>query len=472
MLPLLLIAPSQASAPLAWTWGPDQHRRYLVETTVLVPGLWELDVRVDSSTFVRTNKVKLRMVMDCSPIDELPQGWELRCDLEDVTLTAGRIEGDPAEDLALALEVLDQRLTGAWMQIVYDRDGRVRSLDLEGTSKADQRARQGHEWSRQLLRRAMSGMDLQLPQEDPSLPWAESNSLLLASPIDAPAPSISRTQHRASRNEAGWIIRSTGTGTVTLGSAESAYMANTWSEAIWDDEGLAERRWAAVAEPSATAADRTRMPYLQGGYLRRLEPGEVVDIGNTGQWLWEYQVGPGDLAMSEVPEGYEGYRPSTFRSPPYATVGLGVAHHHVFGQQNRQSLHATVGVRLPLAIALGGGFSLDQEGSWRDRPVNEWAAWGGAWFETTLRVTPRVGLIGGAAMRGFPGAEPDRAVVPFIAGELGGSVHLSERFWLDAMLRTPYDLQQVVIYEGETHGTNLDRTSIWLGVGLRYKALG
>ena len=469
---LLLIAPSWASSGLDWTWESGQHRRYLVETTVLVPGLWQLDVRVDSSTFVRTNKVKVRMVLDCSSVEDMQNAWELRCDIDDLSLTAGRIEGDSSEDLTAALGVVDDSLTGAWLQIVLDRDGRIRGLDLEGTRKVDQRAREEHEWSRQLMRRALSGLDLELPKEDPSLPWTETNSLLLASPLDAPAPSISRTQHRASRIETGWIIRSTGAGTVTLGSAESAYLANTWGEAIWDDEGLAERRWAAVATPSATAADRTRLPYLQGGYLRRLEPDEQVDLGSTGEWLWSYQVGPGDLAMAEVPEADEGYRPATFRSPTYATVGLGAAYHHLFGQESRPSLHASVGVRLPLAIALGAGFSLDQEGSWRDRPVNEWSAWGGAWFETTLRVSPRLGVLGGASMRGYPGAEPDRALVPFMAGEIGGSVRLTDRFWLDAMLRTPFDLKQTVVYEGQTHGSNVDRTSLWLGVGLRYKALG
>lgn len=181
MLPLML-ALSTAGAqtgPVQWTWPEGRVRTWYVETLVVVPSPWMLGVW-GTQGLGRTAKVRLSMVMSCAAIDANEASWELRCEVRDAAIVAASVSG---EDPAIIEEVAKHYAEGlkrSELQVVMGRDGTLRNVDLEGLSKADPLQARGQEWTRQLVRRALSGFDATAPPVgEPSWvqrdsPWSDS----------------------------------------------------------------------------------------------------------------------------------------------------------------------------------------------------------------------------------------------------------------------------------------------------------
>lgn len=293
MLPLLLLAPALAAAP-AWRWPAAEPRAYAFDTCVQLPE--PLALRADQNLEARSDRLQLQLVASCEPATEEPAGWQLVCSLRDVSLRALPLPGDEAA-LPAVLTELDGKLTGALVELVMQRDGRFRKVELhlEGRDRKAARTRQTLEW---LLERALYGLELTLPTGEETA-WGTSAPGLLSYLPRAKSLGATRMQHEATPTPEGsaWVVRSRGRGVVQadaltletgLGAPGSLSLAlSAESEARFDlaEGALDARRWAMFGRvtPSAVFDELLmRHPYATGGALQRLRPGESATLAESG----------------------------------------------------------------------------------------------------------------------------------------------------------------------------------------------
>jgi hypothetical protein len=489
MLPLLLAlnTANAQSSPVQWTWAEGKVRTWYVESLVLVPSPWMLGVW-GTQGLGRTGKVRLSMVMSCTAVDANETTWDLSCEVRDAAIVAASVSGEDPAVIEAVAQHYAEGLTRSELQLVMGKDGTLRNVDLEGMSKADPLEAQGQEWTRQLIRRALSGFDVSSPPlGEPT--WVQRDSPWSDSPYGGSAPGTLRLMHEMATVEDQHTIRSVGRGALTLpiagSTAPDALTAGggTWSMRVsaiarFDEtEGaMVERSWGLLAEAGASVGVITGQPYLLGGYMRLVGADEdAPDCGESGLWVDHWSSSHSDLALNLV-KSQEGrlYHEAGFRSEPYVWASVGPTWHLQHLRENVEGLSVTAGVRLPLALSVGGGIQADRQTSLRylGWPLIERQAFAGVWYESNYVLSPRVGVLGGAIAREFPGRPEGVVYSPFVALDLSLLWRARDDSWLGLHARAPVEVGHLVVTDSVGNELWLDNTSLVVSLAWTQKLSG
>jgi hypothetical protein len=271
---------------LEWRWESGEHRRWLVEAEVNLPTfLWFYADRITNTRLVA---YQLRMVVDCTAVDQRAKGVELGCVMEDVSLSGA---ASPT-DQGLLQEVLDEvdgKLTGGTLQIVLRDDGQLVNFDLEEVVPLDinRRTMLMQENIRLVVARAMAGMDMKLPKRGVAEEglWPQYDAMLMIAPSSAGAYASSEVVHRVVERAGDAVVLETaGRGILSTAEAENnKYDSELRSMAVFDTEAgaLQERVWTVYAAPTAGSAiseGYAGIPYTQWGRIRMLDDDERPEL--------------------------------------------------------------------------------------------------------------------------------------------------------------------------------------------------
>ncbi len=294
MLPALSLLGSLMSAPAlaadaagpVWDWSSEH--RYFLETEVRLPLLMWFFREFNEQA--RVTAFRVRMVTTCRPEEVGKRRSEVLCTIEDVGLSAS---GLPQEQglLQPILEELDERLSGAEVQLLVRSDGRLANIDLEGLDRRYQRVGRMNENLRLIVTRAFAGLDLPLPEvhHDGVLhpQWVQTDSWLLRAPVATgnfgTAQVIHSTQDVDSRV---MEIVTVGRGILVPGGGRNQYDVVLEGEATFDTRGgrMLDRSWSMMGVPtpsSAISEGTAGYPYLQIGRVTHLPNDQTVDVGVT-----------------------------------------------------------------------------------------------------------------------------------------------------------------------------------------------
>lgn len=289
-------APAHAVEGLAWEWPEDVVRRYKIEGKITLPEATRFDAKENFNGWVL--RVDLAVVLDCKPAATLgKRGWELRCDILDAAVSALPMQ-EAIGQLTPVAEEWAASLEEGWLQVVLTRDGKVRSVDLEGVDKRIRRMQDIQETQRLLLTRLLAALDLHLPKKGDDQDrggWSMNQSLAFALPtnegtIGGVSVGVSvdkQLQHLVTLGLDG--EGTVGSGTDATGSSNPRILLNgkLKGEAVFDTQSgaLVSNRYFMKANPTASsqqAAVGAGFAYEQAVVLTALPPGgRVPDLGES-----------------------------------------------------------------------------------------------------------------------------------------------------------------------------------------------
>ena len=126
--------------------------------------------------------VKLGVTLDLSCVPAAARkGWQLTCDVESARLQGQAVSGDQ-EKLDRVLAESAASLAEGTLVVDVAADGRVTGVALRGLPTDDEREAQIAEVLRQVCRRALAPLDVELPKDgvNPGKPWKQGGTPLAA----------------------------------------------------------------------------------------------------------------------------------------------------------------------------------------------------------------------------------------------------------------------------------------------------
>ncbi|MBW1878085.1 MAG: hypothetical protein JRJ84_06975 [Deltaproteobacteria bacterium] len=273
---------------LEWQLG-EQPVRYLITARVQLPELMWFNAEVNVET--RVSEFQVDLVTRCISAGEAgKKGWQLICAIEDIALRAAPAASESGRTL-LVLDEWDEKLLGATVQLLFNRDGRLRNVDLEGVEASDRRTSQIRETMRLVMTRVYAPLDLQLPKNGDDRDrgtWKQGSSVVLEFPSDVGSMGAAVVRHTVLAVEASVVtIETTGRG--TLGSGEMVQVAGQERPANLFEMSLAgrarfdtargvllDRDYVVEGRPTASsvsAEGREGYPYVQVAHLELVGEG-------------------------------------------------------------------------------------------------------------------------------------------------------------------------------------------------------
>lgn len=302
LIGLLAALPARATTGLEWQMG-DAPLRYHLRAQVQLPEVLFLHAQFNDE--VRVHEVRVHLVTSCRPADALGRrGWELACSIDDLALQVAPVTPD-AGQAAPVLQDWDDKLTGATLQVVLHRDGRVKNVDLEGIEKDERRMQHIVETMRLLTTRAFALLDLELPRKGDDKgkgEWKQRQSLALGFVTTEGTIGSSRVVHRIVDETDGVVTIET-EGEATQGPADTVAVASqertanlyemdyTGSARFDTAAGrLIERTYFVHATPTASSVNAEGSnvpPYVQRSALTLLEEGESPELPENAEIVRE-----------------------------------------------------------------------------------------------------------------------------------------------------------------------------------------
>ena len=276
------------------------ERRWWIETEVFF--LKPLTLLAERNHEVAVQGVQIRAVYDCSKDWKIAgDNWEVSCKIEDIGLkVAPRIKTKHADAV---LAEIDEKLTGATLQLQVGASGQVANVDLEGIEHRNERTRQALENMRQLMGRAILPFHLKQPKVlQEGMRWEEYNSHLFALPSVTASTGSSVIAHYLNSFSGMLLVQSIGKGTIGSdvgadrtyvdgdGGTRIESMPTDMIEmkmdgvAVYDpkDGVLTERVWSISGGYSASSPSAlNNATYWNAGSLKMLAPGQRPDVGTT-----------------------------------------------------------------------------------------------------------------------------------------------------------------------------------------------
>ena len=216
---IMAASPAMALDGLEWQWAEGQERRFLIQSEVELSDV--MFFNAEQNAEIRVTYFTVVADITCSPVSESKSGWALSCTIGGASLSAAPIYQDAAR-LPEVLAEMDEKYEAARLEIQLGRDGRVKSLGLEGVSQRNRRISGIQEVMRLVLGRGIAGLDLQLPpkgtDKDRGL-WKQKASMAMALPSNQGTMGGATTTHQIGSTADG-IVNIVSEGHGTLGSGE------------------------------------------------------------------------------------------------------------------------------------------------------------------------------------------------------------------------------------------------------------
>jgi hypothetical protein len=166
----LLATLSTAQAQdLVYQWDDQTSVRYHLQSQISTPKGFRVygEVNVDARVLGLTTAIDTTCASKT-----LGKGWMLECAIDEVSLAGLGFESEQA-NLDQVLGEFQALLSSSVIQIEVRQDGHIRSVDLEGPPKDSKRQSYMHEQMRQIIRRTVSPLSVQMPKKgkDPGKEW-------------------------------------------------------------------------------------------------------------------------------------------------------------------------------------------------------------------------------------------------------------------------------------------------------------
>ena len=269
------------------------NTRWSVQTELFLP--FRLPLNMELNKGFQTFAVQMETVFVCNKTWTLGRRhMEVDCVIEDFAVRSLVREKKPKaqriQSMREVLQEIDERLTGARIQLQVADDGRVTNFDLEGVKKDNRRLSEMHEVQRQLMRQVLAGFHLRLRRgsELKEGQWHEYNSELMTIPVPPEVTASAGSSllvHHLNAYQGYAMVQSIGEAGLFIdygGGREVTYSANFDGVALFDPEDgfMVERVWTLRGTPTASA--QFGLGYWHVGRIRLLEEREPVVIGSTG----------------------------------------------------------------------------------------------------------------------------------------------------------------------------------------------
>lgn len=188
---LLSVVSFALAGDLAVRWDPAQNVRYRAESHIDVPsGVTFLNTATYSA---RALSIDISMDLDCKG-EAARKGWEVVCDVSAPKISGKAAQGEQ-EALDRAMQENAEILDKAQVKLEIGEDGRLNTVSLTGLEQTDERMGYIRELLRQLVRREVAPLDLQMPKEgdDQGKSWKQTGTPLAVELLSTAAPTWSGT---------------------------------------------------------------------------------------------------------------------------------------------------------------------------------------------------------------------------------------------------------------------------------------
>ena len=226
---------------LEYNWTPGESLQYRVQAYVKAPRV--LRFYASENLDARVVELTIGLELDCVPGEPGRRSQDWTCDIHRIQLGGMAFEGEQDKLNEIFVEYTDI-LSQAEVQLEWTLQGRLKTVDLEGFSKRNDREQVRYEYLRLLIQRAVSALELELPKSgDASKKWRQKGSpLVLRLPTRYGTAGGVRLEHEVSVDNGTQVgIQSVGRGTVSSGQSLEAGVDNAVSmsslgQAIFDVE--------------------------------------------------------------------------------------------------------------------------------------------------------------------------------------------------------------------------------------------
>jgi hypothetical protein len=166
---LLAISSTAQAQDLVYHWDEQTPVRYHLQSQISTPKGFRVYGVVNIDARLLGLMTSIDTTCASSPVGK---GWKLDCAVDEISLAGVSFESEQ-ENLDSILVEFQQLLTGSLIQIEIRADGHVRAVDIEGPPKATKRQSYMHEQMRQIIRRTVSPLSVQMPKKgkDPGKEW-------------------------------------------------------------------------------------------------------------------------------------------------------------------------------------------------------------------------------------------------------------------------------------------------------------
>jgi len=248
----------------------------------------------DINKQVRVLAYQTTLVANCNEAETVSKrAFEVRCTISDVSIRAASSKSE-RNKLGPILEEMTAKMKGAIVTLRIKTNGRLTQVSFREThsTRSNRRINQMRENLRLILHRAFSGLDLELPKngETEEGYWIQFDSALMMAPSNVGTRGASEIIHRVESQEGDIVkIQTSGEGTLTPGErGNNFYAAKVEGHALFDRSSgvLVERGWMCAGQPTASSAIAQAgvgLPYIQRGFLKRLDLDAVVSVGASGE---------------------------------------------------------------------------------------------------------------------------------------------------------------------------------------------
>jgi len=159
---------------LQWSWAPDGQVAYRLEATLVSPQgqTWPAEKNLNA----RVMETRITVETRCAgKLDG--KNWVVDCSLDTVELSGVSLPGTESTAQTVLLEY-ENEMKGKTVNFRMGLDGRVKKFDLQGVNTRNSNHGLVLDGVRQILRRAFSPFDLQLPKngDDRGKKWSQKGS--------------------------------------------------------------------------------------------------------------------------------------------------------------------------------------------------------------------------------------------------------------------------------------------------------
>ncbi|MCO4743559.1 MAG: hypothetical protein KC912_02140 [Proteobacteria bacterium] len=305
------MAPAEAAVTdlPAFGWDWEAGHVYFLEASVAgVP----IALSKDQNRDVVVQGFTIQLALKCgSPERESKRQYEVRCDVQDFALQAKPRPSDAGRTQDV-LEEMDDKISGAWLQMRFHDNGSLVNFQLEGLKTHNRKENRMAENMRLILHRAVAGLDLRLPTRPIDREfgvWGQYESVITMYPSGTGTAGAAEMVHLVKQRVGDSIaIETAGRAAISPSGGNDTFDTRIESRTVFniDDGYMVERIW--VAEGWATAgsasAEAGQRPYAQAGRLFVIRDNEEMPV-----FMNTEELGPSPTKLSD-PEATGGVLPN------------------------------------------------------------------------------------------------------------------------------------------------------------------